>query len=48
MFEGTQNGVSVSSGPIKYVWSGTKAQYDRMSSEMKEYDDVVFIITNKS
>ena len=48
VFEGTQNGGSVSSGPIKYVWSGTKEQYDRMSSEMKEYDDVVFIITNKS
>lgn len=35
------------SSESQYVWTGTKAQYDSMSEQMKSQLDTIFIITNK-
>lgn len=36
-----------SSSNITYIWQGTKADYDRLSTSQKSYTDTAFIIINK-
>ena len=36
------------SANVKYVWSGTKAQYNKIPSSLQNSSDIIFIISNSS
>lgn len=36
------------SANVKYVWSGTKAQYNKIPSDLQNSSDIIFIISNSS